>query len=98
MGKSCAIDLRVTGSNPAGQLLIYFRNVSQFLRLNLVPRSCIKAFVRKPRRCSPRPSAPLRKQKQRSCGRMQGCCINNIVQFNCSDYAKLGTVHVSVTG
>ena len=27
MGKSCVIDLRVTGSNPAGLLLIYFHNV-----------------------------------------------------------------------
>ena len=27
MGKSCAIDLRVAASNPAGQLLIYFHNV-----------------------------------------------------------------------
>ena len=27
MGKSSAIDLRVAGSNPAGQLLIYFHNV-----------------------------------------------------------------------
>ena len=32
MGKSCAIDLRVAGSNPAGQLLIYFQNVFQFLQ------------------------------------------------------------------
>ena len=27
MGKSCTIDMRVAGSNPAGQLLIYFHNV-----------------------------------------------------------------------
>ena len=32
MGKSCAIDLRVAGSSPAGQLLIYFHNVFQFLQ------------------------------------------------------------------
>ena len=27
MGKSCAIDLRVAGSSPAGQLLVYLNNV-----------------------------------------------------------------------
>ena len=32
MGKSCAIDLRVAGSNPAEQLLIYLHNVFQFLQ------------------------------------------------------------------
>ena len=32
MGKSCAIDLRVAGSNPAGQLLIYVHNDFQFLQ------------------------------------------------------------------
>ena len=30
MGKSCAINLRVAGSSPAGQLLILFHNVFQF--------------------------------------------------------------------
>ena len=55
------IDLRVAGSNPAGQLLIYFHNVFPVLakilcrHANLVPRSHIKAFVCKPRRCSLRP-------------------------------------------
>ena len=45
------IDLRVAGSNPAGQLLIYFRNVLPVLtktlcrHASLVPRSRIKAFV-----------------------------------------------------
>ena len=64
VGKSCAIDLRVAGSNPAGQLLIYFDNVFPVLTKalcrtsSLVPRSRIKAFVRKPRRCSPRRSPP----------------------------------------
>ena len=54
MGKSCAIDLRVADSNPAGQLLIYFHNVYPVLTKTLcrhsspVPRSRIKAFVRKP--------------------------------------------------
>ena len=49
----------VAGSNPAGQLLIYFHNVFPVLtktlcrHSGLVPRSRIKAFVRKPRRCSP---------------------------------------------
>ena len=65
MGKSCAIDLRVAGSNPAGQLLIYFHNV--FLAFtktlcrhsSLVPKSRIKAFVCKLQCCSPRPLAPL---------------------------------------
>ena len=53
MGKSCAIDLRVAGSSPAGQLMIYFRNVFPVLtktlcrHSSLVPRSHIKAFVRK---------------------------------------------------
>ena len=59
------IDLRVAGSNPDGQLLIYFHNVFPVLtktlcrHVSLVPRSRIKAFVRKPQRCSPRPSDPL---------------------------------------
>ena len=59
------LDLRVAGSNPAGQLLIYFRNVFLVLtklqcrHTSLVPRSRIKTFVRKPGRCSPRPSDPL---------------------------------------
>ena len=59
------IDPRVAGSNPAGQLLIYFHNAFPVLKKTLcrhssvVPRSRIKAFVRKLRRCSPRPSAPL---------------------------------------
>ena len=58
------IDLKVAGSNPAGQLLIYFHNVFPVLtktlcrHASLVPTSCIKAFMRKPRRCSRRPSAP----------------------------------------
>ena len=58
------IDLRVAGSNPAGQLLIYFHNVFPVLTKtlcqhpSLVPRSRIKAFMRKPRRCSTRPSPP----------------------------------------
>ena len=58
------IDLRVAGSNPAGQLLIYFHNVFPVLtntlcrHASLVPRSRIKVFVRKPRRCSPRLSPP----------------------------------------
>ena len=65
MGKSCAIDLMVADSSPAGQLLIYFHNVFPVLtktlcqHLSLVPKSRIKAFVCKPRRCSPRPSARL---------------------------------------
>ena len=47
------IDLRVAGSNLAGQLLIYFHNVfpvltkTQCQHASLVPRSRIKAFVRK---------------------------------------------------
>ena len=47
MGKSCAIDLRVAGSNPAGQLLIYFHNVFPVLTKtlcqhpSLAPRSHI---------------------------------------------------------
>ena len=55
------INLRVAGSNPAGQLLIYVHNVFPVLtetlcrHVSLVPRSRIKAFVRKPRRCSPPP-------------------------------------------
>ena len=58
------IDLRVAGSNLAGQLLIYFHNVFPVLtktlcrHASLAPRSGIKAFVRKPRRCSPWPSPP----------------------------------------
>ena len=35
MGKSCAIDLRVAGSNPAGQLMIYFHNVFPVLTKTL---------------------------------------------------------------
>ena len=35
MGESCAIDLRVAGSNPAGQLLIYFHNVFSVLTKTL---------------------------------------------------------------
>ena len=64
MGKSCAIDLRVAGSSPAGQLLIYFHNVFPVLRKtlcrhsSLVPRSGIKAFVRKPWCCSYRLCPP----------------------------------------
>ena len=64
MGKSCAIDLRIVSSNPAGQLLICFHNVlpvrtkTRCRHSSLVPRSRIKAFVRKPRHCSPRPSPP----------------------------------------
>ena len=64
-GNLVLIDLRVAGSNPAGQLLIYFHNVFPVLtktlcrHSNLVPRSRIKALVRKPRRCSRRPSAAL---------------------------------------
>ena len=60
MGKSCAINLRVAGSSPAGQLLIYFHNVSPVLtktlcgHSSLVPRPRIKAFVRRPRCCLPR--------------------------------------------
>ena len=48
---------RVAGSNPAGQLLIYFHNVFPVLtktlcrHSSLVPRSRIKAFVCKLRRC-----------------------------------------------
>ena len=47
------INLRVAGSNPAGQLLIYFHNVFPVLtktlcrHASLVPRSCIKAFMHK---------------------------------------------------
>ena len=65
MGESCAIDLRVAGSNPAGQLLIYFHNVFPVLtktlcqHSSLVPRSHIKAFMCKLRHCSCRPSTPL---------------------------------------
>ena len=65
MGKSCTIDLRVAGSSPAGQLLIYFHNVFPVLtkilcgHSSLVPRSRIKDFVPKPQRCSRRPLAPL---------------------------------------
>ena len=35
MGKSCAVDLRVAGSNLAGQLLIYFHNVFPVLTKTL---------------------------------------------------------------
>ena len=65
MGKSCANDLRVADSNPAGQLLIYFHNVFPVLtktlhrHSSLVTGSRIKAFVPKPRRCSLQPSDPL---------------------------------------
>ena len=65
VGKSCAIDLRVAGLNPAGKLLIYFHNVFPVLiktlcrHSSLVLRSSIKALMRKPRRCSSRPLAPL---------------------------------------
>ena len=65
MGHSCATDPKVAGWNPAGQLLIYFHNVFPVLtktlcrHSSLVPRSRIKAFVPKRRRCSPRPSALL---------------------------------------
>ena len=54
MGKSCAVDLRVAGSNPAEQLFIYFYNVFPVLarpfcrHSGLVLRSRIKAFMRKP--------------------------------------------------
>ena len=65
MGKLCAVDLTVAGSSPAGQLLIFFHNVFQVLtktlgrHSSLLPRSRIKASVRKLRRCSPQPSATL---------------------------------------
>ena len=48
MEKSCAIDLRVAGLSPAGQLLIYFHNVFPVLtktlcqRSSLVPKSASK--------------------------------------------------------
>ena len=48
MGKPCAIDLRVAGSSPAGQLLTYFRNVFPVFtktlcrHSSLVPRSASK--------------------------------------------------------
>ena len=48
MGKSCVIDLRVAGSSPAGQLLIYFHNVFPVLtkticrHSSLVPRPASK--------------------------------------------------------
>ena len=41
MGKSDAIDLRVAGSNPAGQLLIYFHNVSPALTRILCQHSSL---------------------------------------------------------
>ena len=65
MGESCAIDPRVVGSNPAGQLLIYFQKLFPVLtktlcqHSSLVPRSRIETFMRKLHRCSPPPSAPL---------------------------------------
>ena len=82
MGKSCAIDLRVTGSNPAGQLLIYFCNVfpvptrTLCRHSSLVPRSRIKAFVRKLRRCSPLPSPPPESASQ-------------LVSRLCSEFSRL---------
>ena len=54
MGRSCAIDLMLAGSSPAGQLLSIFHNVFSVLaktlcrHSSLVPRSRIKAFVRRP--------------------------------------------------
>ena len=73
VGKSCIIDLRVEVSNQAGQLLICFHNVLPVLTTvlttvltktpcrhsSLVPKSCIKAFMCKPGRCSPWPLASL---------------------------------------
>ena len=41
VGKSCAIDLRVAGSNPAGQLLIYFHNVFPVLTKTLCRHSSL---------------------------------------------------------
>ena len=64
MGKSCAVDLRVAGSSPPGQLLIFFHNVFSVLtktlyrHSSLVPRSLIKDFVRSPRCCIPRLRPP----------------------------------------
>ena len=89
MGKSCAIDLSVADSNPAGQLLIYFHNIFPVLTKtlsrysSLVSRSRIKAFVRKPRRCSPRPLAPLAISVDgcaffhlKQCEKIQAGCLN----------------------
>ena len=59
------IDLRVAGWNQAGQLLIYSHIVSPGLtktlcqHASLVPWSCIKAFMCKPRHCSLWLLAPL---------------------------------------
>ena len=70
MGQSCTIDLRVAGSNPAGQLLIYFHNLFPVLtktlcrHSSLVPRSRIKAYVRKLRRCSPGPPGSINGKHQ----------------------------------
>ena len=80
MGKSCAIDLRVEGSSPAGQLLIYFHNVFPVLTKtlcrysDLVPRSRIKASVRRLRCCLPRPSPPSPKYTHIDCLITSGRC------------------------
>ena len=68
MRKSCAIDLRVAGSNLAGQLLILFLDVFSVLakalcrHSSLVLRSRIKAFVCRPRCCFPRLCPPAEEQ------------------------------------